>query len=303
MINIRVNGTTISLENSNVVTSDNIDNQYKSIESLFNQIDNMYTALRLISNVKAVESFGYISTESVGESIKAGASKVWEAIKNFFIKIGKWFRAIWEAISGKRRKELIKECSDKQAEINSLNKKNDDISQKMKSLQDKNEELLKHLKDIEISDFNKSADLAVERQINDKSQKEISRYRSAMNVISDFNKNIRSFDKCIDQALYTMAINSTELRQTLFDSKYIIDLKRINDQLATKVLDAYNDLSTMMSLEMKLIDELKSTSEFNPKEYVDEYIKEYVDRINNFEHIVEIYHKQSSEIRSKIDQR
>lgn len=104
MINIRVNGTTISLENSNLVTSDNINNQYKSIESLSNQIDNMYTALRLISNVKAVESFGYISTESVSESIKAGANKVWEAIKNFVKKIKEVLKRFFKWIKEKINK-------------------------------------------------------------------------------------------------------------------------------------------------------------------------------------------------------
>ena len=94
MTTIKVNNKTITIaDKSNESLSFNdIDKESKSLESLALNISKSVEALNIVSNIKAIESFGYKSTEGVGERIKAGAKAVWDRIKQFFIKIGKFFK-------------------------------------------------------------------------------------------------------------------------------------------------------------------------------------------------------------------
>ena len=58
----------------------------------------MIKATALLSNVKAVESFGYVSTESVGENIKKATSGIKDTIIKFIDKIVDFFKRIFGPI-------------------------------------------------------------------------------------------------------------------------------------------------------------------------------------------------------------
>lgn len=89
MTTIKINGKTITIANKSTESFD-IDKESIALESLAVDISKSIEALDIVSDIKAMEAFGYKSTEGVGEKIKAGAIAVWEKIKQFFIKIGKW---------------------------------------------------------------------------------------------------------------------------------------------------------------------------------------------------------------------
>jgi len=91
---IKVNGVTISVENSPVTSGnlalDNLEKQSIMLSKESEDISKMIKLCDIMSDVKAVESFGYKSTEGVGEKIANAAKAVWKKIKEFFIKIGKF---------------------------------------------------------------------------------------------------------------------------------------------------------------------------------------------------------------------
>ena len=95
MTTIRVNNQVITIANKSTESSTfNIDKEYKSLESLALNIEKSIETLNIVSNIKAMESFGYKSTEGVGENIKAGAKAVWEKIKKFFEMIGTFLKQL-----------------------------------------------------------------------------------------------------------------------------------------------------------------------------------------------------------------
>ena len=91
MTTIKVNSKTITIaDKSNESLSFNdLDKESKSLESLALNIEKSVEALNIVSNIKAIESFGYKSTEGVGEKIKAGVT----AVKN---KLIEWFKKLIE---------------------------------------------------------------------------------------------------------------------------------------------------------------------------------------------------------------
>ena len=91
---IKVNGVTISVESSPVTSGNlalnDLDKQSIMLSKESEDITKMIKMYNIMSNVKAVESFGYKSTEGVGEKIANAAKEIWKKIKEFFIKIGKF---------------------------------------------------------------------------------------------------------------------------------------------------------------------------------------------------------------------
>lgn len=116
-MNIKVNGVTISIENGNTIVDpdfNELDSMSKSIESLGAQIDNDVIAYKLISNVKAVESFGYKSTEGVGQAIGNAAKTVGRKIVEFFKRVLRFFQKIGPIISTKLVKGRLKSAKAKE---------------------------------------------------------------------------------------------------------------------------------------------------------------------------------------------
>ena len=127
MTTIKVNNKTITIANkSNESFSyDDLDKESKSLESLALNIEKSVEALNIVSNIKAIESFGYKSTEGVGERIKAGAKAVWERIKEFFKKIGQFIKKIGMLIINIFNKKKIKpEQKEKAKEVDEFIKSN-----------------------------------------------------------------------------------------------------------------------------------------------------------------------------------
>ena len=88
-IKIKVNGVAISLENSPVINDTSLEDMSALLSKESDDIEKMIKATTLLSNIKTVESFGYKSTESVGENIKKAAI----AVKN---KLVEWFKSLAE---------------------------------------------------------------------------------------------------------------------------------------------------------------------------------------------------------------
>lgn len=91
-MNIKINGNTISIENNTNF------NDIKKIGNILSKesedISKQIKAINMLSNVKAVESFGYKSTEAVGQAIKNGILYVWQKIVNFFSSIINFIKKI-----------------------------------------------------------------------------------------------------------------------------------------------------------------------------------------------------------------
>jgi hypothetical protein len=81
-----LNGSIINLR-KDIVTEESLNTMIKEIDSSYNSCSKAIETYNLVSDVKAIESFGYIATEGLSESIKNGAKAVWENIKEFFKKI------------------------------------------------------------------------------------------------------------------------------------------------------------------------------------------------------------------------
>lgn len=81
-----LNGSTVAL-NKDIITEESLNTMIKEIDSSYESCSKAIESYNLVSNVKAIESFGYIATEGLNESIKNGAKSVWEKIKEFFKKI------------------------------------------------------------------------------------------------------------------------------------------------------------------------------------------------------------------------
>ena len=81
-----LNGSIINLR-KDIITEESLNTMIKEIDSSYNSCSKAIEAYNLVSNVKAMENFGYKATEGLGESIKNGAKAVWEKIKEFFKRI------------------------------------------------------------------------------------------------------------------------------------------------------------------------------------------------------------------------
>ena len=92
-----LNGSTINLS-KDILSEESLNTMIKEIDSSYNSCSKAIETYNLVSNVKAMESFGYIATESVGTYIKKGLKIVWEKIKALFRKIGDFFISIFKHV-------------------------------------------------------------------------------------------------------------------------------------------------------------------------------------------------------------
>ena len=81
-----LNGSTINLSKY-ILSEESLNTMIKELDSSYESCSKVIESYNLVSNVKAIESFGYIATEAVGENIANGAKAVCEKIKEFFKKI------------------------------------------------------------------------------------------------------------------------------------------------------------------------------------------------------------------------
>ena len=81
-----LNGSIINLR-KDIITEESLNTMIKEIDSSYESCSKAIETYNLVSNVKAMENFGYKATEGLGESIKNGVKAVWEKIKEFFKKI------------------------------------------------------------------------------------------------------------------------------------------------------------------------------------------------------------------------
>ena len=137
---IKVNGVTISVENAPVTTGnlalDNLEKQSVMLSRESEDITKMIKLYDIMSNVKAVESFGYRSTEGVGEKL-ANAAK---AVKN---KLLEWFRSLIEWVRNIHANFILK--------MNKGNGLNDQFKPLLDKFNEISKENIKKLSKIDIS--------------------------------------------------------------------------------------------------------------------------------------------------------
>ena len=81
-----LNGSTINLSKY-ILSEESLNTMIKEIDSSYESCSKAIESYNLVSNVKAMENFGYKATEAVGENIANGAKAVWEKIKEYFKRI------------------------------------------------------------------------------------------------------------------------------------------------------------------------------------------------------------------------
>ena len=96
-----INGSTINLS-KDIITEESLNTMIKEIDSSYKSCSKAIEAYNLVSNVKAMESFGYKATEGLGEKLKAGAKIIWGKIKEFFKRIGEFFKKIYSKVKIKK---------------------------------------------------------------------------------------------------------------------------------------------------------------------------------------------------------
>ena len=110
---IKVNGQTITIANKSseafdiVKASAILDTSLESIQQNLN-------ALKVVSNVKAMEAFGYQATEGFADKLKSGIKTVFQKIKEFFKKliefiknIGKWIARLFSKFKFSKKTEKV----------------------------------------------------------------------------------------------------------------------------------------------------------------------------------------------------
>ena len=70
-----LNGSIINLR-KDIITEESLSTMIKEIDSSYESCYKAIEAYNLVSNVKAMENFGYKATEGLGESIKNGAKAI-----------------------------------------------------------------------------------------------------------------------------------------------------------------------------------------------------------------------------------
>ena len=91
-----LNDSTVS-PSKDILSEESLNTIIEEIDSSYNSCSKAIEAYNLVSNVKAMESFGYKATEGLGESIKNGANAIWEKIKDVFRKIVEFFKRIFRS--------------------------------------------------------------------------------------------------------------------------------------------------------------------------------------------------------------
>ena len=104
-----LNGSTINLS-KDIITEEFLNTIIKEIDSSYKSCSKAIEAYNLVSNVKAMESFGYKATEGLGESIKNGAKAIWVKIKTFFQNMSEFFKTQYIKILAGDKNSLMQEC-------------------------------------------------------------------------------------------------------------------------------------------------------------------------------------------------
>ena len=107
MTNIKINGKIINSKSIQIEKFD-IDKESKTLESLAIDVSKSTEALSIISNVKAMEAFGYQTTEGFGDKLKSGIKVVWNKIKEFFSAIGRFIIKLFKWILSKLSRGKVK---------------------------------------------------------------------------------------------------------------------------------------------------------------------------------------------------
>ena len=120
MTTIKVNNKTITIANKSneSLSFSDLDKESKSLESLALNIEKSVEALNIVSNIKAIESFGYKSTEGVGKKIKAGVIAVKNKLIEWFKKLIEFFKNLQAKIATKNL--IPKEMGNIAGEIKTL---------------------------------------------------------------------------------------------------------------------------------------------------------------------------------------
>ena len=197
-----INGSTVSLS-KDILSEESLNTMIEEIDSSYESCSKAIEAYNLVSNVKAMESFGYKATEGLGESIKNGAKAIWEKIKEFFKKIiqycvkigsfiGNLFKSVTQFITKKDRKPLDESLKNdiKKMSQNIISNTSTDSMHPIKSSEDITENDYKHNTSLlETKDVD-----SVKKLIAEDMKDLIGRYRQyqAYNVHNDFN-NINLF--------------------------------------------------------------------------------------------------------------
>ena len=103
-----LNGSTVIL-GKDIITEESLNTMIKEIDSSYNSCSKAIETYNLVSNVKAVESFGYKATEGLGESIKNGAKAILEKIKEFFKRISLFVNSVSSRIKSAMFKKKCEE--------------------------------------------------------------------------------------------------------------------------------------------------------------------------------------------------
>ena len=112
MTNIKINGKIINSKSIQIEKFD-IDKESKTLESLAIDVSKSTEALSIVSNVKAMEAFGYQTTEGFGDKLKSGIKVVWNKIKEFFSAIGRFITSLFKWILSKLSKGKVKKETSK----------------------------------------------------------------------------------------------------------------------------------------------------------------------------------------------
>jgi len=150
-LKIKINGTEISLENSNptsgslAVKNDDYDALYAAISKESDALARQIKACALLADIKTVESFGYKSTEGVGQNIKGAASKIGQQIIKILQKIGLFFKKLGAHISSIFIKQKVQKIHDQPTKakfetvcgkiVSCLKKYDDECTAKIRAVQ------------------------------------------------------------------------------------------------------------------------------------------------------------------------
>ena len=101
--NIVLNGNDIKIQLQNIESFslesfnksiDDLKNQTKQINILNRSLEKMTNIFDIVSNVKAMESIGYTSTEGLGDNLKEAGKKIIEKVKEIIERIKTWVKKV-----------------------------------------------------------------------------------------------------------------------------------------------------------------------------------------------------------------